>query len=162
LEIRRELLTESQRRKIDWLQILLPCLGHQACGALAAAEDWCHEEAVWWRPPYFKLIDQLAELDRKTLPFSYLVITKSHRKREEILPALAGVKSTHRLVSPSHKEGRELEFFVCGSEGKRRARYRPAGPEDPARELDRGDILSDADLRGDSRASRVDKIGAVK
>jgi hypothetical protein len=162
LEIRREILAEVKRRKIDWLQLLLPCLGDQACGALADDEDWCHEEVSWWRPPYFKLIDQLAELDRKTLPFSYMVLVKSRRKREEILPALAGVSSTHRLVSPSHKEGRELEFFVCSEEGKRRARYRPTGPEDPARELDRGDILTDADLRGDARASRVDKYGSVK
>jgi ribosomal protein RSM22 (predicted rRNA methylase) len=163
LEIRRELLAEAQRKKIDWLQILLPCLGHQACGALAAEDDWCHEEAVWWRPPYFRLIDQLAELDRKTLPFSYLVVTKSKRPREEILPALAGVKTTHRLVSPSHKEGKELEFFVCSNEGgKRRARFRPAGAEDPARELERGDILTDAELRGDARASRIDRFGSLK
>jgi ribosomal protein RSM22 (predicted rRNA methylase) len=162
LEIRRAILAERERRKIDWLQLLLPCLGHQACGALAAEDDWCHEEVTWWRPPYFKLIDQLAELDRKTLPFSYLVFTKSRRKREEILPALAGARRTHRLVSPSHKEGRENEFFLCGEEGKRRARYRPSGEDDPARELERGDILTDAEIRGDTRASRIDKLRSVK
>jgi hypothetical protein len=158
LELRRALLNEKTKRGIDWFQILLPCLGHQNCGALAAPEDWCHEEVSWWRPPYFKILDQLCGLDRKTLPFSYLVITKSKRPREEILPALANFEQGQRLVSPAHHEGKELEFFLCGNEGKRRARYRPSSAEDPASELERGDILLGSSIRGDARASRVDKI----
>lgn len=168
LEIRRELLKLRNERNRDWLQVLLPCLGHQNCGALAEAEDWCHEEATWWRPPYFRLIDQLAELDRKTLPFSYLVFAKSRRSRHEILPALAGSTRAHRLVSPAHKEGRELEFFLCGEEGKSRARYKPnlkkEDPEYPEYDdsLERGDILLDADLRGDSHARRVERFARSK
>jgi hypothetical protein len=206
LEVRREILAIRDKRGLDWLQVLLPCLGHQACGALANPEDWCHEEVMWWRPPYFRRIDQLAGLDRKTLPFSYLVIARSRRKRAEILPALAGSDSNknYRLVSPSHKEGKEQEFFVCGQEGKRRARYRarPAPPEikgaidalqvevqqetaevpdelpdELADEedfddseipkffkkkaigrLERGDILLDATIRGDIRASRIERF----
>src|SRR4029079_9435320 len=108
-------------------------------------EDWCHEEVTWWRPPYYKKIDQLAGLDRKTLPFSYLVIARSRAKREELLPALAGAKSLHRLVSPSHWEGRDQEFFLCGQNGKLRARLKIE------EELERGDILADAEIRGDER-----------
>jgi hypothetical protein len=136
---------------------LLPCLGHQACGALAEAEDWCHEEVSWWRPAYFKEIDRLAELDRKTLPFSYLVLARSRRAREELLPALAGSRSRHRLVSPAHAEGRDREFFMCGQEGKRRARYRPLGDES----LERGDVLIDADVRGDVHSSRVQTVKKI-
>lgn len=157
LEIRRELLSLAQKKERHWLKLLLPCLGHQNCGALAAEEDWCHEEATWWRPPYFRLIDQLAELDRKTLPFSYLVFAKSNRSRHEILPALQASKKAHRLVSPSHKEGRELEFFLCGEEGKSRARYKPSAA-DAEDGLDRGDILLDAEIRGDSHAARVERF----
>jgi len=159
LEVRRELLKLRQEdSRYDWMQILLPCLGHQACGALAAAEDWCHEEVTWWRPPYFRKLDQMAGLDRKTLPFSYLVLTKSKRARGTILPELDGARSHHRLVSPAHAEGKEWEFFVCSDEGKRRARYRPKGEEDPGADLGRGDILSDAQVRGDSNASRIEKF----
>src|SRR6185312_14237790 len=74
LELRSHLIAEAKRRKSQWMKILLPCLGHQSCGALAAEDDWCHEEVSWWRPPYLKNIDQMAGLDRKSLPFSYLVI----------------------------------------------------------------------------------------
>lgn len=158
LELRRELLAARDRMKAPWLQILLPCLGHQACGALAAEDDWCHEESTWWRPPYFRTIDKMAGLDRKTLPFSYLVITKSKRAREEILPALAGSAPTERLVSPSHLEGKEQEFFLCGQDGKRRARFRARGDEDPARELERGDVLGGAEIRGDVHSARVERI----
>jgi len=184
LELRRELIALGKKKGLGWLKVLTPCLGHQSCGALAAEEDWCHDEATWWRAPYIRKIDQLAGLDRRTLPFSYLVLTKSGRPIEELLPALGRSKSEdrYRLVSPSHHEGRDLEFFLCGQEGKRRARYRPEVQEEPQtvpadeadedifsdepakrprnREkfLDRGDILIGAEIRGDVRSSRVERL----
>lgn len=156
LELRKALLEEKEFSQ-SGLQILLPCLGHQACGALKNPEDWCHEEVTWWRPPYFKKIDQMAGLDRKSLPFSYLVIAKSKRPRNEILPGISRGKPENRfrLVSPAHKEGRDLEFFLCGQEGKIRARFRP---ESEDQEVQRGDILLDAEVRGDVHSSRVEKM----
>lgn len=150
LELRRELL--SQIKKYEYpLRVLLPCLGHQTCGALEAPEDWCHEEVTWMRPSYFKKIDAMAKLDRKTLPFSYLVIAKSNRTRDELLPALAKKKSLERLVSPAHYEGQDQEFYMCGEEGKRRARFKTKN------ELERGDILNGVVAQGDARAVRIDK-----
>lgn len=164
LELRRELLAQREK-SAPWLQILLPCLGHQACGALAAGDDWCHEEVSWWRPPYFRVIDDLAHLDRKTLPFSYLVVTRSKKTREEILPALAlsPEDRRYRLVSPAHGEGKELEFFLCGQDGKRRTRYRPNRVKRPeggykVEQLGRGDILTNVEVRGDQNASRVERM----
>ena len=159
LAIRKALLAEAEVRGIDWLKILAPCLGHQACGALAAPDDWCHEDVSWWRPPYFKTIDQMAGLDRKSLPFSYLAITKSKRTHQELLPAIKSHRSTQRLVSPAHSEGKELEFFLCGEEGKRRARYRPKTEEEE--EINRGDILINAEIRGDVNSSRVESLKSI-
>jgi hypothetical protein len=148
LELRRELLAAAPA----WLRVLAPCLGHQACGALASPEDWCHEEAMWWRPPYIRVLDKLAGLDRKTLPFSYLVLTRSRRSHEELLPALAGEGGAReRLVSPAHAEGRDEEFFICGEAGKRRARLRGEG-------LERGDILLGAEARGDANSTRIESV----
>jgi hypothetical protein len=165
LEIRKHLLIEFEKpQRKGKYQVLLPCLGHQACGALEKDGDWCHEEITWWRPKYFRKIDDLAGLDRKTLPFSYLVIAKSARPREELLPALKTKKGTFpkidRLVSPAHSEGNDLEFFACGPDGKRRARYRPKNDEE-AEEIQRGTLLLDAEIRGDSRAGRVDSLKGV-
>ncbi len=152
LELRKALLIELQKRKRDDFKILLPCLGHQTCGALENPDDWCHEEVTWWRPPYLRKLDSLAGLDRKSLPFSYLVVMRTRRSREEILPALKRMPENqrHRLVSPAHAEGRDLEFFTCGQDGKKRARYRTEQP------IQRGDILLGSQLRGDRNASRVE------
>jgi hypothetical protein len=157
LELRKALLKESERRKATWMKVLLPCLGHQACGALAAEGDWCHEEVSWWRPPYLRTIDSMAGLDRKTLPFSYLVIAKSKRSHEELLPSLkqSPRSQVQRLVSPAHSEGKEFEFFVCGQDGKRRGRFRPSECE---QKPDRGDILFGVDVRGDTNSSRIERI----
>jgi hypothetical protein len=153
LALRRALL---ERAEDAGFRLLLPCLGHQACGALASEEDWCHEEVTWWRPPYFRKLDSMTGLDRKTLPFSYLVFSRTKKTLEEILPNLKSTSdSRHRLVSPAHNEGRDLEFFICGQEGKRRARFR----DDP--ELERGDILEDTELRGDTNATRIQKARRV-
>lgn len=135
------------------LKILLPCLGHQACGALAKPEDWCHEEVTWWRPSYLRELDALTGLDRKSLPFSYLVIQKTKRSLEEILPRLEGVaEKRYRLVSPSHSLSKKTcEFFICGQDGKRRARW--ATPDSP----DRGDILMNTELHGESALTQVDR-----
>lgn len=167
LELRREILKAVEDGSAGFpLQVLLPCLGHQACGALADPEDWCHEEVSWWRPPYFQRIDQMAGLDRRSLPFSYLVLARSSRPRHEILPALANAAGTapakaHRLVSPSHSEGQDLEFFVCGHEGKRRARYRPLTPKGDESRPTRGTVLIEAQIRGDARASKIDRVERI-
>jgi hypothetical protein len=163
LELRQEILSRKDRRKIPELQILLPCLGHQACGAFAAEGDWCHEEVAWWRPPYLREIDKMAGLDRKTLPFSYLVLTRSKRPIEELLPALRGTTpgERYRLVSPGHSEGRDREFYVCGEDGKRRARLRPEEGDEAAAEINRGDLLLGAEVRGDAQSSRVQSVKKI-
>jgi hypothetical protein len=139
------------------LKVLLPCLGHQACGALAKEDDWCHEEVGWWRPPYLRELDAMSGLDRKTLPFSYLVIQKTKRELKEILPALQGeATERYRLVSPSHSLSKKTsEFFLCGQDGKRRTRFTPEGKEsrDPP---DRGDILQHTTLHGEPESSQID------
>lgn len=154
LELRRDLLELKKAGKGKDFQILLPCLGDQACGALAAPDDWCHEEVFWMRPSYLKRVDQLAGLDRRSLAFSYLVIARSRKPRAEILPALRGLSRTDRLVSPTHWEGKEQEFYFCGPDGKKRGRYK-YHPE--REELGRGDILGDAEIRGDRLHSRIDE-----
>jgi hypothetical protein len=160
LEFRRELLAlnlaESEKNP---LQILLPCLGHQKCGALSIPEDWCHEEVSWWRPPYLRGLDSMVNLDRKTLPFSYLVIQKSRRARHEILPKIsADTAKQHRLVSPTHTLGRDMDFHMCGQAGKRKARMRaPVSDTDSEFSLERGDILADVDYRGEPQLTQIDR-----
>ena len=145
------------------LQVLLPCLGHQSCGALAKEDDWCHEEVSWWRPPYLRDLDSMTGLDRKSLPFSYLVIQKTRKPLNVILPRLQGPsENRYRLVSPSHSlSKRTSEFFVCGQEGKRRARIDGTGLLDGSEMPDRGSILENTAIHGDPALSQITKASVV-
>jgi hypothetical protein len=158
LALREELLILKKKKNIEWLQILLPCLGHQNCGAWMNGEDWCHEDVTWWRPSYIKTIDTMAGLDRKTLPFSYLVLTKSLRKQEEILPHLKRKHGQllHRLVSPAHHEGKQLEFFLCSQNGKQRVRCHCEKIKDPC--LSRGDILIGSKIKNNGTILQIHEI----
>lgn len=158
LAFRKALLASDKMKTGDaGLKVLLPCLGHQACGALAKEDDWCHEEVGWWRPPYLRELDALTGLDRKTLPFSYLVIQKTRRDLKDILPALKGDDTgRYRLVSPSHSlSKRTSEFFICGQDGKRRTRFTPEKGSE--RDMpDRGDILQNTTLHGEPESTQID------
>lgn len=145
LELRAALLPRLEQ---IGMQLLLPCLGHQACGALVKPKDWCHEEVRWWRPEIVARIDRLAGMDRKTLDMSYLVLVKDRRPIAEILPGLpAG--PLQRLVSPATRAARDREFFFCGADGKRRGRLQTK------EDLERGDILGAVEHRGSPEASRI-------
>jgi len=162
LTFRKTLLANARMKSGEaGLKVLLPCLGHQACGALAKEDDWCHEEVSWWRPPYLRELDAMTHLDRKTLPFSYLIIQKTKRSLEEILPALKGKDSMrYRLVSPSHDLSKKTsEFFLCGQDGKRRTRYASKTSEDTP---DRGDILQHTTLHGEPESSQIDSTEILK
>jgi len=163
LQSRKLLSLRAELLKLEkpWLKVLLPCLGHQDCGALADrdGEDWCHEEISWWRPPYMAKLDTLAGLDHKSLPFSYLVIAKSARTLTDILPELGGDSSgeTIRLVSPVHfptSNNPDAEFFSCSARGKLRCRLKC--DRETCRELGRGAIIKNALLRGDANCTRVE------
>ena len=150
----RQALIDRIRAGNSSLKILLPCLGEQACGALIKEEDWCHEEVDWMRPNYLRELDLLTGLDRRTLPFSYLVIQKTPRSLNEIFSSFQGKnEERHRLVSPSKSlSKRTSEFFMCGQDGKRRARFSNEDKIHP----DRGDILQNVKLHGDPALTQID------
>ncbi len=142
-------------------RILLPCLGHQSCPALAKEEDWCHEDVSWWRPKYLRMIEELTGLDRKSLPFSYLVISKSALGAAQSFTSLEGAKTLHRLVSPAKSMGGSaLEFFTCSSEdGKRRVRATKGTVQ--GRFMQRGDVLINAEVHGAPESSQLDQLSAI-
>ncbi len=123
LEI-RQLWIENHSKQAK-SQVLLPCLGHQACGSLTLKDDWCHEEVSWWRPPYLRIIDQLTGFDRKTLDFSYLVFIRSPNQIGEILTGLTGTSEKRfRYISPVKSAGPDYEGFICGQSGKSNCRIK--------------------------------------
>ena len=161
LQLRKELLKLNP----SWLKILLPCFNNHDCGALSS-DDWCHEQVSWWRPPYYVEIDKLAELDHKTLPFSYLVFSKTQKQVDEILVKIKGdnPNKRFRIVSPAHKptaRGRDVEFFACGVKGKYRARLNSQQNIQGIEQVGRGSVLIDADITGDIHATRVQSVRKI-
>lgn len=162
LAIRKEILKlkEEDPKRWEFVDILLPCLGSQKCDAFADSEDWCHEDVTWERPEYLRILERMTGMDRKTLPFSYLVLFRKPLKKgkekilSEILNALP-VGKYDRLVSPAHPEGSDWEFFTCGAAGKRRCRMK----DDPSEEKpQRGEILCNTQTRGDRHCTRIEKV----
>jgi hypothetical protein len=109
-------------------------------------------------------------LDRKSLPFSYLVIQKTKKSLNEIFPKLEGAsEERYRLVSPAHSLSKKTsEFYLCGQDGKRRSRFNSGDAELPEGEigksgyrkkfgLERGDILQNAILHGEPSLTQVDR-----
>ena len=117
-------------------------------------DDWCHEEVDWMRPNYLRELDLLTGLDRRTLPFSYLVIQKTKKSLNEIFAKFEGTdQERYRLVSPSKNlSKRTSEFFMCGQDGKRRTRFSPPDLEHP----ERGEILENVKLHGESSLTQID------
>lgn len=167
LELRKELLAAIEKRGGGY-RVLLPCLGHQACGALADPEDWCHEEITWWRSPLMREIDSMTGLDRKTLPFSYLVIERTADATAgiaRVLPELtdAPARKWLRLVSPAHREGKWREFYTCGADGKHKTRWVPVQPDQE--DLGRGDLLqvdAGATLTPSGALIRLENVHTVR
>ena len=153
LHLRQSLIDKIKSSSAS-VKILLPCLGEQACGALIKEEDWCHEEVDWMRPRYLRELDIMTDLDRRTLPFSYLVIQKTKRSLNEIFTNFEGKdEERYRLVSPAKNlSKRTSEFFMCGQDGKRRTRFSPEDLEHP----ERGDILQNVKLHGEPSLSQID------
>jgi hypothetical protein len=163
LKLREALLQEFSARGMSDYQVLLPCLGHQACGALKVEDDWCHERITWWRPEILKRLDLKTGLDHKTLDFSYLVIARSQRSRPELLPKL-GVGPHARVISPVRDRSPDYEFFLCQNSGKSRARLSQGAllkKSIHSETLDRGSIFIAPQIRGDSQSQRLEKFESL-
>jgi ribosomal protein RSM22 (predicted rRNA methylase) len=108
LEVRDELLERS-------IHVFSPCLCRAKCPALKNPRDWCHEDIPWDPPVLIREIDRLAGLRKDSLKFCYLVL----RKDSVALSDTCG-NGAFRVVSEPLVTKGKIEFFVCGSDGRRR------------------------------------------
>ena len=107
LEVRDKLLKEG-------FHIYSPCLINKDCPALENPKDWCHEDIPWNPPELIKSIDALTGLRKDSIKYSYLVI----RKDTLSLTDIHGEHSFRVVSEPLISKGK-IEFYVCGSIGRR-------------------------------------------
>lgn len=138
-----------------------PCLHQGACPALERERDWCHGEVFWQQPLLVEQLAALANLNKHTLPTSYLVLTSPHR-------ASPPVRSPQefRVVSEAlHTKGR-LSYIGCGPAGRMgltlQERHEGRANADFA-QLSRYDVvrIEGGELKGDGlRIGEADKVTA--
>ena len=144
----------DQRVREGW-KVAAPCLGQTTCPMLARSDLWCHMDVPWPRPAGVAEVDRRLGLDKESLKYAYMVLTKTG-------PTLAGPStplraSRWRVVSNLHKEKGKAWAWCCGREGplcrvEVLTRHRGEATQDFFR-ADRGDVL-DLEASGESFRSQ--------
>ena len=99
-------LWRDQRVREGW-KVAAPCLGQTTCPMSARSDLWCHMDIPWPRPAGVAEVDRRLGLDKESLKYSYMVLTKTG-------PTLDG---QWRLVSNLHAEKGKAWAWCCGKEG---------------------------------------------
>lgn len=148
LEVRDSLLAEG-------FSIYSPCLMGDRCPALENPKDWCHEDVSWEAPEIVREVDKLTGLRKDTLKFSYLILRKDGLSIADIYG-----KNSFRVVSEPLITKGKIEFYICGSPG-RRLIVRLDKDEAPSNELFgglmRGDVVFFEKLVDEGKRLRVTK-----
>jgi hypothetical protein len=111
-------LKETTRKLGEWrdemvrrgYRVAAPCVGQVKCPMLERSDLWCHQDVSWPRPATVNEIDRRLGLNKESLKYSYLVITKGGR-------TLADLGGDVRIVSNLHKEKGKSWAWVCGRSG---------------------------------------------
>lgn len=111
-------LKTATRRLMEWRdrlvaqgwRIAAPCLGPATCPMLEHTELWCHQDIPWPRPAPVAEVDRRLGLDKESLKYSYLVVTRQGA-------TLADLGGNQRVVSNLHREKGKAWAWLCGRRG---------------------------------------------
>ncbi len=158
-ETSRELLMVREGLLERGFRIFAPCLSSISCPALANPKDWCHEAIPWDPPDLIRELDKRTGLRKDSLKFSYLTL----RKDEHALADMCG-RDAFRVVSEPLPSKGKLEFYLCGSGGRKLAallnRDRTTANDDYG-SLQRGDLVNLRGLIDEGKRFRIGKDTTV-
>jgi SAM-dependent methyltransferase len=114
---RRLLQFRDRTLKNGWF-VYSPCCTAQPCPALFDADGWCHHDLEWERPKFIEVIDEEIGLIKKSLKFSYLVLS---RRNVHLTNASGERDFVHRFraVSERFREKGRTRMFLCNDLGRR-------------------------------------------
>jgi 2-polyprenyl-3-methyl-5-hydroxy-6-metoxy-1,4-benzoquinol methylase len=117
----------------EGVTVYAPCTRRIApCPALAADDDWCHEDRPWTPPPRLAQLVRATGLRAHGLKFAYLTL----RRRPDHLAGRL------RVVSGALDSKGVVERIVCGDDGRAHLRVLKRDPESRAlARTKRGDVL---------------------
>jgi ribosomal protein RSM22 (predicted rRNA methylase) len=96
----------DQRVREGW-SVAAPCVGQTTCPMRERSDLWCHQDVPWPRPAGVAEVDRRLGLDKESLKYSYMVLTKTG-------PTL---QAPWRVVSNLHKEKGKAWAWCCGRSG---------------------------------------------
>ncbi|KAB2880208.1 class I SAM-dependent methyltransferase [bacterium] len=119
-------LKNSSRRLLELRDRLLqsgwvmyaPCFTHNSCPALANPEDWCHHDMPWERPKFIEILDEMVGHIRKSLKFSYLILSRRNIHLSEFIAPKRNFTNQFRVVSDLFKEKGRRRIFLCNDLGR--------------------------------------------
>ncbi|MBV8881771.1 MAG: methyltransferase domain-containing protein [Planctomycetaceae bacterium] len=91
-------------------RIAAPCVGQVKCPMLERTDLWCHQDVSWPRPATVSEIDRRLGLNKESLKYSYMVVTRHGRGLDDL-------GGDVRVVSNLHKEKGKAWAWVCGKSG---------------------------------------------
>ena len=111
-------LKDTTRRLMAWRDakvaegwaVAAPCVGQARCPMLAREDLWCHMDVPWPRPSFVAEVDRRTGLDKESLKFAYVVLTRAGGR-------LGGAPDLWRVVSNLHREKGKAWAQLCGRDG---------------------------------------------
>ncbi len=95
-----------------------PCLTRKPCPALNHPDNWCHHDVPWNRPPFIEYIDESVGLIKKSLKFTYMILSGSDVHYLDHAGEGRDFRNVFRAVSElMHEKGR-YRAFLCNDSGR--------------------------------------------
>ncbi len=117
-ETSRTLLTFRDRLSGSGWRVYAPCVTQQSCPALSDPEDWCHHSVPWDRPSFIAWIDERTGTIKKSLKFSYIVLTRKNQNVADFAFGRRDAVHQIRIVSERFDEKGRTRVFGCHDGGR--------------------------------------------
>lgn len=138
------------------LAILAPCTHGGPCPALQDPKGWCHEDRAWTRPPFFQRLDAAAGFNRSRLQYSFFVLERGGGRSSGGGPCggecpAGEVTERWRVVGEVERLRGRFRTILCHPGGWTRVEHLRRRPSEFWNRLERGDIVSPADVPPEDR-----------
>jgi hypothetical protein len=98
--------------------VYAPCFTFKNCPALTDEKDWCHHDIHWDRPEFIAVIDEMIGHIRKSLKFSYLVLSRQDIHLSDFIFPKRDFTNQFRVVSDMFKEKGRRRVYLCNDLGR--------------------------------------------
>ncbi len=95
-----------------------PCFTRKPCPALNHPDDWCHHDVPWNRPPFIEYIDESVGLIKKSLKFTYMVLSRTDKHILDYGGYQRDFDNSYRVVSELFNEKGRYRTFLCNDHGR--------------------------------------------